>query len=301
MRYKKLDLNLLIALDALLSTRSVSKAAAQVHVSQPAMSASLGRLREFFEDALLTPSGRAMALTPLALSLIESTRRTMESIDETTSHRSGFDPAQARRTFVVAASDYSSFVILQPTMALLAREAPGITLEIIPTSPQITQEQLKRREIDFAILPEELLVPDHPWEPVLQEELCCAVWTGNTQIKGRLSARQYLQAGHVVTRYGLDRRAGYMQATLERFGLPAAEVTCGSPLLLCPMVVGTNRIATVMKRLAVAQAAHLPIRLLTPPIQFPALNVTLQWHRARDADGGMVWFRQAVARALNPP
>jgi len=300
MRYKKLDLNLLVALHALLTTASVSQAAAALHVTQPAMSASLARLREFFEDPLLVPAGRKLVLTPLATALAESTRETMEHIDETMSRRPRFDPSSARRTFVVAASDYSSQIILQPLVALMAGEAPGISLEIISAIPGAVNEQLKRREIDFALLPEEMLLADQPKEVVLREDYCCVVWKGNRQFQRRLSLQQFLDAAHVITRYGIERRSGFVHATLERHGVRRAEITCSSPLLVCPLVVGTNRVATIMRRLAVAQSRHLPIRLLEAPAELGTLAIALQWHQSRELDSGSIWFRQALVRALAP-
>lgn len=299
MRYRKLDLNLLVALDALLTTSSVSRAAKSLHVTQPAMSASLARLREYFEDELLVPAGRRLVLTPMATALAEPTRSTMESIDETLSRRPSFEPFTARRTFVVAASDYSAQIILQPVVALMAKEAPGISLEIISASPELTNEQLKRREIDFSLMPDNVLLPDHPCEVVLKEEFCCVVWRGNQQLKtGTLSLQQLRDAAHVVTRYGIERRSGVVHATLERHGIGRTEITCASPLLLCSMVVGTDRIAIVMRRLALAQSKYLPIRLLQPPIELGSLSVALQWHHSREMDGGMTWFRKAIVRAL---
>lgn len=300
MKYKRLDLNLLIALDALLATANVSRAAAAVHITQPAMSSSLARLREYFNDPLLTPIGRKMALTPLALALIEPTRRTMESIDVTLASSPAFEPAMSKRTFVIAASDYSATVVLQPLVALLAREAPGVHLEIISADPQSTNENLRRREVDFLLMPEEMTMPEHPRQAVLTETFCCVVWKGNTEVKNTISVQRYLQAAHVATRYGVGKTAGYVRTALERHGARAPEVTCSTPLLLCSLVIGTNRIATVMRRLAVAQAKTLPIRLLPSPIDLGTFTLALQWHQSRDSDSGMVWFRGAVARAAGP-
>jgi len=299
-RYKKLDLNLLVALDALLTFQSVSQAAAAVHVTQPAMSSSLAHLREYFGDPLLVPAGKKMVPTPLALSLAEPMRRTMESVDATLSHRPRFEPETARRSFVIAASDYSALAILQPVAALLAHAAPGITLETVPVAPQLTSESLRRREIDFSLLPEEFLLPEHPSLFVVKVDFCCAVWKGNTEIGKSLSPEQYVHAGHVVTHYGPERRAGFEQTTLDRLGITRREeIVCPTPLLLCPMLVGTNRIATLMKPLAAAQARSLPIRSVPAPFDFVPLRLALQWHRTRESDGGMAWFRKMVAQAAS--
>jgi DNA-binding transcriptional LysR family regulator len=101
--------------------------------------------------------------------------------------------------------------------------------------------------------------------------------------------------GHAITRYGLDRRPGFEQFTLERLGIERrVEVTCTTPALLGPLVVGTHRIATMPSRLALEQARVLPIRLVPPPLALPPLEIHLKWHRSRDQDAGTVWLRECI-------
>ena len=132
MRFKGLDLNLLIALDALLTERNVSVAARKVFLSQSAMSGALSRLREHFGDELLVPVGRRMVLTSAAELLAEPLRQLVLQIEATVGASLKFEPSKSTRTFVVHASDYITEVVLNHVVPMIAQEAPGVVLEIVP-------------------------------------------------------------------------------------------------------------------------------------------------------------------------
>src|SRR6185312_11283835 len=135
----RLDLNLLVALDALLEQRSVTRAAAQMGLSQPALSASLARLRRHFDDELLTRAGNSYRLTPLAVQLSELVRIAVAGVDRVFTARPGFEPAAARREFSLMASDYVVAVLGDTLAGLLAREAPRARLRLASTTPDVVE------------------------------------------------------------------------------------------------------------------------------------------------------------------
>ena len=134
MRYRHLDLNLLLALDTLLAERSVTRAAAKLNVTQPAMSGSLARLRDYFEDALIVQVGRTMELTPLAEALVAPIRDIMTRIDAAISTDPQFEPATSKRRFSITASDYVVRVLLLDVMRQVHRVAPSVTFDIHQTT-----------------------------------------------------------------------------------------------------------------------------------------------------------------------
>lgn len=295
MRLRRLDLNLLIALEALLALRSVTAAASRVHVSQPSMSGSLARLREHFGDPLLVPVGRKMELTPLGEMLLEPVREALEKVESAIALRPDFDPATARRHFLVCASESTVLTLLIEAIRRAEQVAPGVTLELLPSDPGQIAERLNRRELDFAFVVDPFLLPEHPAELVINDSFHCVVWEGNKRVKKQLTLELYLALGHAVTRYGFDRRPGFEQYTLERLGVQRrVELSCTTPALLGPLVVGTQRIATMPTRLARQQAGHLPLRLFTPPLDLPPLRISMQWHRSRERDGATAWLRDLV-------
>ncbi|MFI2188315.1 LysR family transcriptional regulator [Streptomyces sioyaensis] len=154
MRLSGVDLNLLLALDALLSERNVTRAGERLSVGQPAMSASLARLRKHFDDPLLVREGRALVLTPLAESLVEPVRTALHAIETVLDRTAGIEPARQSRTFTIVASDYVLLVLLRRLIAVLTVEAPGIQLHVEPMAVNYLG-RLRRRQADFVILPAE--------------------------------------------------------------------------------------------------------------------------------------------------
>ncbi len=297
MRLRRLDLNLLVALDALLATRSVTTAASRLHVTQPSMSGSLARLREHFGDPLLTQLGRRMQLTPLGEMLVEPVRDTLQQVEATVSLRPDFDPATAKRRFSVCASEATVLALLVEVLREIEQQAPGVSVELLPAEPSRMGQMLDARELDFLFSGENFLLPSHPHILALRDDFVCVVWTGNRRVRSKLSIEQYLALGHAITQYGLERRPGFEQYTLERLGIARrVVVSCTTPALLGPLVVGTQRIATLPSRLARQQAGILPLRLLDPPLELPPLQIFMQWHRNRESDGATAWFRDLVVK-----
>lgn len=130
MRFRRLDLNLIVYLDALLAERSVSRAAERVHISQSAMSDALARLRDYFQDKLFVQVGRSMVPTPLAQSMAQPVRDVLLQIELVASSNVQFDPLNSRRKIGILASDYVADVLLNKVLLRLSREAPGISVEI---------------------------------------------------------------------------------------------------------------------------------------------------------------------------
>lgn len=297
MRFNKLDLNLLVALDALLAERNISRAGERVHLSQPAMSNALARLREYFGDELLAAQGRQMVLTPRAISLIEPVREVLMRIDSTITNPPVFDPTKATRTFVLLLSDFTTAVFVPALLAALYKEARGIGIELRMLSDRPI-EQLEQGDADLLIIPAQYVSADHPSESLFEEEYLCVTWSENSRIQDELMFEDYLECGHVVANYATgQQRAAFDSWFLDRFGIKRkVEVSAPTMAALPRMVVGTDRIATVHKRLALQAEQILPIRLWKPPLEVPTLVQKLQWHRHRDADPALAWMRQLAFR-----
>lgn len=297
MRFNKLDLNLLVALDALLAERNISRAGERLHLSQPAMSNALARLRNFFGDELLASQGRQMVLTPRALGLIEPVREVLMRIDSTITTPPLFDPTESTRTFVLLLSDFTTAVFIPPLLEALYQQARGIGLELRSLNDK-PAEQLEQGDADLLIIPEQFAAVDHPRAPLFEEQYLCVTWANHSRIREELTFNDYLECGHVVANYATgQQRAAFDGWFLDRFGINRkVEVSAPSMAALPQMVVGTDRIATVHRRLALQAEKVLPIKLWPPPLEVPMLVQTLQWHRHRDADPALQWMRELAFR-----
>ncbi|MDN7179539.1 LysR family transcriptional regulator [Caballeronia sp. SEWSISQ10-4 2] len=294
MRLGHFDMNLLVALDALLDTRSVTRASERLHIGASATSSALGRLREYFGDELLMQVGRRMDLTPLGRSLAQPVREILLTVQSTVVARLEFDPAQARRNFVIRASDYLTTVLLIDVVQRLQREAPGITLHIANMADDVP-ERLDRGEVDFVIYPSVSVNPQHPSQPLFEETYSCVVWTGNTLVGETLSLEQYREMGHVAATFGDSRSVSFESLMMANLGVSRAiEVTTTNFNTLPQLVIGTTRIATVHNRLAQIYAHYLPLRLLPLPMDFPPLVEMMQWHAINNSDPAHVWMRRVL-------
>lgn len=296
MRLNRFDLNLLLVLDALLEERNVTRASERLHIGQSAASSALARLREYFEDELLVPVGRQFELTPLARTLIEPVRETLLRARDTISRRPGFDPASAERRFTVYASDYVTTVMLAGAMMRIAAEAPGISLDI-RSPPKNLGEIFERGNIDLLIIPQQYAQRlELPYVSLFEDTQVCVAWSGNTQLGSSISFDEYMASGHVAVRFGDDRSITFEEWFMPRYRKPRRiDVSVDNFTTVPLLVVGTQRIATVHRRLAVHFAAQLPLRLIEAPFDMPSLVETMLWPRHLEHDPAHAWLRQRLA------
>ncbi|BAI75676.1 transcriptional regulator (plasmid) [Azospirillum sp. B510] len=290
MRFKRLDLNLLVALDALLRERNVSRAADGLNLSQSAMSNALARLRDYFNDDLLVQVGRKMELTPQAESLAESVRDILLRIDTAIAVQPEFIAADSKRTFNLLVSEYTTSVLMPTLLSLVHREAKNISFRFLPqnTSPEA---MLTSGDADLLIMPENFIPPGHPSEQLYEDDFSCVVWRDSAAFGETLTVEEYLAASHIVAEFAAAR-ASYESWFIKRYGAERRiAVVTPSFLTLCPLVVGTDCIATVHSRIARQALESLPIRLLPLPVEIPKLIQMVQWHKYRSQDPGLKWLR----------
>jgi DNA-binding transcriptional LysR family regulator len=293
MRYRRLDLNLLIALDALLSDKSVTRAAVKLNITQPAMSGALARLREYFEDALIIQVGRQMELTPLAQSLVGPIHDVIMRIDSAIATEPTFDPARSKRHFTLTASDYVIRVFLQEVLAQLHRTAPGISFEFRQSTGRVTEE-LEAGEVDFVIGPEIDVLNEHPKERLFDDEYSIIAWTGSGLSGDTIGIEEYMALKHVVFR-SEHRGVAWLERWFASHG-DVRQIDAIAPafLLMPHLVVATDRIATLQTRLARMFVDTLPIRLIKPGFELPKLVEILQWNVRRDPDPAIRWLRTVI-------
>jgi LysR family transcriptional regulator, nod-box dependent transcriptional activator len=290
MNLNRLDLNLLLALDVLLTERSITNAAERLNLSPSATSGALARLRTYFDDELLTQIGRRMAPTPLGESLQASVRDCLLHVQAAIEIRPQFDPLNSKRNFRFMMSDYVSTVLMPAALHRLQREAPGITVEMLGNENE-PWEALGRGEIDFLVLPQNFIREDHPAEILFEDEYVCVCWSENPLIGEHISLEQCLQLGHVVARIGTLRPPTIDAWFFERFGHARRVEVIGTNFNSVPhLLVGTNRISIMHRRLARAYSPALPLKILPSPVVMPRLVEMIQWHKYRDRDPGRAWL-----------
>jgi DNA-binding transcriptional LysR family regulator len=309
MQLNRFDLNLLIALDALLHERNVTRAAERVFISQPAMSAALQKLRDFFGDPLLVRIGRDMELTPRGLSLLGPVREALLHIQTTLGTQPTFDPRSVERAFTVISSADASLRVMPKVFRRLAREAPGIRCHIEHFS-ETTLSRLEYGDADLYVglnslrlfglkaFPDTLRIVD--LRPV---KWVCAVSCDHPTVRNELTKAQYLElphvfgwpAGHTIPLEELVRR-------LLGTDLDVRATTQGL-LEIAFLLAGTPFVATLPEHLAVALAGLANVRILPVPFETPETREVVLWHKRNEPDPGHAWLRDSViaaARELEP-
>lgn len=303
MRFNKLDLNLLVALDSLLTERNITRAAERVHLSQSAMSNALARLRGYFEDELLVQVGRKMELTPRAESLRDVVRDVLLRIDTSIATQPQFDCSESDRQFTLFVSDYTIELLMPHALALAAQQRSQVRFRLLPqvASPA---RSLERGEADLLLIPSGFCSAEHPTEIVFAEEHVCVVWRESSLARTGISFDRYAAAGHAVMSPNGTDQPTYESWFVERYGMTRRiEATTYSFTSLPFLVVGTELIATVHARLAHCLQPSLPIAILPLPLPMPPLQQAMQWHKYRSLDPGLVWLRQLLrdaATAMGP-
>ncbi|WP_347304229.1 LysR family transcriptional regulator [Croceibacterium sp. TMG7-5b_MA50] len=290
MRFKGLDLNLLLLLSVLLEERNVSRTAERLNLSQPAASAALARLREFFGDPLMTVVGKRMIPTALAEDLRPLVRQLLHDAELLVGTSSGFDPASSQRRFRIGASDYIVAVLVSPLLREIEQIAPRLAIEVFPTGREVFA-MLERGELDLVIGPEPYLSPLAPSELLFEEEHVAVGWSGNSRMQEPLDEQTFFDLGHLAVRIGFGRDMSFAESQM----LPwrdrrRVEATASNFSSVPWMIVETQRIAVLQRRFALASSRYLPLTIQPLPIAMPALVEKIQYHGTRKTDAGLKWL-----------
>ncbi|HWU60960.1 MAG TPA: LysR family transcriptional regulator [Ensifer sp.] len=297
MRFKNLDLNLLVAFDALLTEESVSRAGEKINLSQSAMSAALRRMREYFGDELFVTIGRRTRPTALALELAEPVRRILGDVNTNIIGREPFDPETSDRMFSIAASDYFTRVVLSKFIPRLREIARNICIDIWPVTGSSTVTSFANGEIDVFVSVDKALLPDLPTAKIWTEDFVGIAWKDNQYIGETLTLDNFRDLGHVAVRLGIYRATPIDEIFVTQAGISRRiEVTTGAFDQIPELLVGTPRIAMLQRRLANHYAEILPIRVMDLPFKKSPIQVSMQWHRHNSSDAGLKWLRAALLK-----
>lgn len=298
MNLKGVDLNLLVALEALLIEKSVTKAAERLHITQPAMSNALRRIREHFADEVLVRNGRQFELTPAAQTLLIPVQEILSDAEALLNVSRAFDPSTARRGFHLMMSDYCADILLPPVAAVLSAQAPHVKLQVTFLNNHALS-RLSSGEIDICIVPQDLtlLSPDLKYSEVRREEIfkddfVCIVSADHPLTRDGLGLDTYKKCPHVCVRFG-DGTISMDDQVKRQHGLEASFVV-PTAQTLPKMVLGTDLIATVPRRL-LDRIDTSSISIFPCPIEIPHVIETMIWHPRATQNPSHRWLRKVIA------
>ncbi len=296
MNIRKLDLRLLECLDALITERNVTRAASRVHLSQPAMSSALKRLREVFRDPLLTRTRRGMVPTPRGMDLAHSARAVLQGVDAMSSGARPFEPMTSQRTFRIAMTDYSEFVLLPALIRRLQAEAPRINVAVTALDGRTNADELADGNVDLAIANFRDVSGRLRSRELFRERFVCLASRYNTKVGTRLTLAKFTELSHAFIS---PRGGGFYGATDHALGAMnrARRIALSVPhFLVAPFVVANSDLVIVMaERVSQHYARALPLRIFKPPLRIDGFAVSQLWHERTDHDAGLKWFRGLMA------
>jgi DNA-binding transcriptional LysR family regulator len=302
MNLSAMDLNLLLAFEALMEERSVTRAARRIGLSQPAMSNALGRLRRTLNDQLLWRSSDGLTPTPAAQALIGPVQAALAQLRAALEEKPAFSPAISQRTFHLLANDYAEIVLLAPLLGGLRATARRVNLRIHRPrslfSPPSAASLSDSFDLALGFFPDPLSLDPSLHSALLwEEENVCIASARHPAIRGRLTLKQYAAAEHVAVFYK-SQGPGIIDALLAEKGLvrrPAVRVPhfCSVPFI----VAETDLIATVPRRLVEHFGRQLKLQVMPTPMAIPPFRLTMLWHMRLHADPAHEWLRNFILEA----
>lgn len=297
MRFKKLDLNLLVALDHMLTLQSVSAAADKMFMSQSAMSNALTRLRDYFDDPLLVQVGKRMVMTPQAEAMKDPIRDILVRVEATIETQPEFDPTVSNRKFNVLVSDYTLRILMPLVVAEMERQGARCSLNMIAQkeSPYL---MLERGDADLLVTPDLFTSSEHPSSLLFEDTYVVVAWSQGPHGNVDMDLKRYQTAPHaIMVPPGSTSNLAEAQL-LEAAGVTRnVDLTTFSFSALPHLIVGTSRIATVHGHLAKAVMQHAPLVSYPLPFETGSFRQMVQWHSYRDRDPGIIWLRNVFGKA----
>ncbi|MDB5820301.1 MAG: Transcriptional regulator, LysR family [Rhizobacter sp.] len=293
---RHLDIGMLRTFDALLRERSVSRAAARLFLSQPAVSASLKRLRDTFADPLFTRTSHGVQPTARALALAPHVESVLLELGKLLDAERGFDPGTSDRIFRVSGSDYSSQRMLPEVCSELARIGSRVRVLWESASFATLGERLKRGDLDVSVIPRLSPPPDLEHQGLYEDAYCAVARRGHAAFAEGMTLEQFCDTPQVFFGYGTSWLDDHIDQVLARQGLARRmQVAVTSFSQMTAILARTDHLSVFPRRVAVAHEAVLERWPL--PFDMPSYTVYLCWDRRSNEDSGVQWLREALASA----
>ena len=291
------DLNLLVAFDALMAERSVTRAGARIGRTQPAMSAALSRLRGLLGDELFVRSPSGLQATPRALDLAEPLGRALADIQRTLDYIQAFDPGTSAATFTLGLSEHPAHVLLPRLVELLRGVAPAVTLRIRSfTARDDAVTMLDAGEVDLAVgVPASIQPGRILTRPLFEERFVCVVRRGHPAATAPFDLTAFLGLSHLLVSPE-NERFGLVDAALAKLGRTRRLALTLPQMYAAPALVArSDLVATLMAGVVAASGRAGELVVLEPPLDLHRARYVLSWHRRNDAHLAQRWLRDTVA------
>ena len=290
------DLNLLVAFDALMRDRNVTRAATRLRLQQPAMSHNLATLRVLVQDELFVRHGTKMQATPFVATIHEPVRRIIETINQEILRDHNFDPLTSERTFCISTSDIGEMVFLPDMLKALRGAAPRTCVRCLAMPPVELQAAMASGLVDIALgyFPD-LIGAGFYQQKLFEHQFTCLVRRDHPTIDHDMTLDQFLAADHAVVAHE-GRSQEIFERRMSELNLDRRILLRSPHFMSVPLLVATSDMITVVPRAVGLLYARLAsLKLVEPPIEVPPIEIKQFWHRRVHNDPGVVWLRKLIA------
>lgn len=296
MDFRGLDLNLLVAFDALMEEQNVTRAAIRASVSQPAMSAALSRLRTHFADPLFIRSVSGLVPTARAKEIAVHVTKALQELTNLLTPDDAFAPQEKKIAFTLGMSEYPTLVLLPGIMRAISQQAPGVTIHVhtfVDRDEAVSMLDAGKVDLVIGIAPtqsESRILS----QPLFSDEFVTLVRCDSDAARDGMTLETNLSMGHILvspegSHYGL------VDEWLRAKGL-RREIRLTLPVMVAvsSIVQQTHYVATVLRRSVLASEQSRDVVMLTPPVELPAIEFNLLWHRRSDGGSAQKWLRKLI-------
>lgn len=303
MNISSVNLNLLLAFEALLEECNVSRAARRIGLSQPAMSNALARLRQMFGDALFTRTARGVTATARALELAAPVRAGLSHLRSALAARPEFDAGASTRSFRLAMTDYAELTLAAPLLQRLAASAPSVQMVVRRVErifvPPETELRAGRFDLAIGFFPEaNALDPRTRAQDLFEEENVCILRRGHPLLRRRLTLRTFAAAAHIGVFYR-DDTVGLVDNILAGHGLRRRLQATTPHFLMVPFAVAASDVIGVVPAgLAARFRKTLPIEIRKMPLLLPPFRMRMVWDEHSSDDPGHRWLRAQITGCI---
>jgi DNA-binding transcriptional LysR family regulator len=295
---KRLDLNLLVTLETLLVERNVTKAAARLHLSQPAVSTQLNRLRHEFDDLLLIPAQRGMTPTAKAMELLEPLRQALDQVRATVVSHRNFDPAKAKLTFTIACTDYLQAAVVKPLVVELRTRAPGVRVALRNLDVPQLEAQMARGDVDLALMTPQAAPPSLRTRHLFDERYVLIGRRKHPRLRDGITVAEFAKLEQVIVSLDGGGFVTPVDSALAALGHSRNTVLSAASFLFVPEIVShSDFVALVPKRLVRDHADKL--KVMDCPFPVEGFAVAMVWHERSHGHSGQRWIRETIASAIN--
>jgi DNA-binding transcriptional LysR family regulator len=294
MRPRNIDLNLFVVFDAIYDEQNLTRAAKVLHVTQPAVSNALRRLRDLFNDQLFTRTPRGVSPTPVANAISGEIKQALHLLGLSLTEADAFEPGKSERTYTLSVHDYHEATLIPRLVEQIARSAPGISIESYSIPRSELEHELAAGNLDFALDVPLIGAPQLCRHRIASERYVCVVRNGHPASKGTFTLENYLELDHIHLS-SRRRGIGHIDLALERLGRRRRIRVSMKNYLAGPQLVASSDMALTIPR---TLAGLYELTVLELPFIVDSLEHYLYWHKSADRDRAITWMRETILGLL---